>query len=52
MEYRIATEEDFNVLSQMRWNFKMEGKEIDSSLDKEEFSLVVEIIYHHLRQFL
>ena len=38
MNYKIASEEDFPELANMRWDFKMEGEEfITDSYDKEVF---------------
>lgn len=37
MDYRIANEQDFLELANMRWDFKMEDKDNDSYYNKEEF---------------
>lgn len=42
MKFRIANKEDFRVLSEMRWNFKLEGKDLKSCYDKDEFLKVCE----------
>lgn len=38
MDYRIANEKDFSELANMRWDFKMEGKNAEvNCYNKEEF---------------
>lgn len=37
MEYRIANIDDAFSLAEMRWDFKTEGKELDSSINKKDF---------------